>query len=53
MPLWDGGTNVCSNGPGHVTKMAAIPVYGKTPLKIFSETNRPMALIRCLGPYKV
>ena len=25
-PLWGGGTKVCSNGPGHMTKMA---VYGK------------------------
>ena len=28
-PLWDGGTKVCSNGPGHMTKMAAMPIYGK------------------------
>ena len=28
-PPWDGGTKVCSNGPGHMTKMAAMPVYGK------------------------
>ena len=28
-PPWDGGTKVCSNGPGHMTKMAAIPIYGK------------------------
>ena len=28
-PPWDGGTNVCSNGPGHMTKMAAMPIYGK------------------------
>ena len=27
--LWDGGTNVCSNGPGRITKMAAMPIYGK------------------------
>ena len=26
---WDGGTKVCSNGPGHMTKMAAMPIYGK------------------------
>ena len=26
---WDGGTNVCSNGPGHMTKMATMPIYGK------------------------
>ena len=23
-PPWDGGTNYCSNGPGHMTNMAAI-----------------------------
>ena len=27
--LWDGGTNVCSNGPHHITKMATMPIYGK------------------------
>ena len=25
-PPWD---EVCSNGPGHMTKMAAMPIYGK------------------------
>ena len=29
-PSWDGGTTVCSNGPGHMTKMAAMPIDGKT-----------------------
>ena len=24
-----GGTKVCINGPGHMTKMAAMPIYGK------------------------
>ena len=28
-PPWDGGTKVCSNGPGHMTKIAAMPIYGK------------------------
>ena len=28
-PLWDMGTKVYSNGPGHMTKMAAMPIYGK------------------------
>ena len=28
-PPWDGGTKVGSNGPGHMTKMAAMPIYGK------------------------
>ena len=26
---WDGGTKVCSTDPGHMTKMAAMPMYGK------------------------
>ena len=29
----DGGTKVCSNGPGHILKMAAMPIYGKNPSK--------------------
>ena len=34
-----------SYGPGHMTKMAATPIYGKNPLKIFfSRTRRPMTL---------
>ena len=37
---WDGGTKVWSNGPGHMTKMVAIPIYGK----FFSGTKRPMTL---------
>ena len=28
-PPWEGGTKVYINGPGHVTKMAAMPIYGK------------------------
>ena len=28
-PPWDGGTKVCSNGPGHMTNMALIPIYDK------------------------
>ena len=28
-PSWEGGTKVCINGPGHMTKMAAMPIYGK------------------------
>ena len=26
---WDGQTKVCSNGPGHMTKVAAMPIYVK------------------------
>ena len=28
-PPWDGGTKVYSNGPGHMTKMATMPIYVK------------------------
>ena len=43
--LWDGGTQVYSNGPGHLTKMASMPIYGKNLKKIFSSgTKRPMTL---------
>ena len=27
--LWDGGMKFYSNGPGHMTNMAAMPIYGK------------------------
>ena len=29
----DGGTKICSNGPGHMTKMTAMPIYGKNDKK--------------------
>ena len=29
--LWEGGINVFINNPGHMTKMAAMPIYGKDP----------------------
>ena len=33
------------NGPGHMTKMAALPIYGKKTLKtFFSRTRSPMIL---------
>ena len=28
-PPWDGETKAHSNGPGHMTKIAAMPIYGK------------------------
>ena len=42
-PPWEGGTKVYINGPGHMTKMAATPIYGKNPSKIFfSITGGPI-----------
>ena len=35
-PPWKEGTKVCINGPGHMTKMAAMPIYGKK-LKKYSS----------------
>ena len=32
-PPWDGGMKPCSNGSGHMTKMATMPIYGKSLLK--------------------
>ena len=36
-PQWNGGTKICSNGPGHMTKMAAMPIYGKNMKKSSME----------------
>ena len=30
-PPWDEGMEVCSNGPGHMTNLSAMPIYGKNP----------------------
>ena len=42
-PPWEGGTKVCSRPLGHMNKMAATPIYGKNPSKIFfSRTGLPI-----------
>ena len=40
------GTKVYINGPGHMTKMAAMPIYciGKTLIIFFSRTGNPIIL---------
>ena len=43
-PPSEGGTKVYINGPGHMTKMAATPIYGKKLLKIFYRTGSPLIL---------
>ena len=44
--LKDWGTKVYSNRPGHMTKLAAMPIYGKNSKKIFfSRTKRLMTFI--------
>ena len=37
--LWEGETYVNINNPGHMTKIDAMPIYGKNPSKIFSGTG--------------
>ena len=41
-PPWVGGTIFCSRHLGHMTKMAATPIYGKNHSKIFSRTGGPI-----------
>ena len=42
-PPWVGGTKFCSRLVGHMTKMAAMPIYGNNPSKIFSRTGGPIS----------
>ena len=32
-PPWERGTKVCSSSPGHMTKIASMPIYGKNLIK--------------------
>ena len=50
-PPWEGGTKVCINGPGHMTKMAAMPIYGKNLKKSSPETagRFPRNLVCSIG----
>ena len=40
-PPLEGGTKVYINGPGHMTKMAAMPIYGKNLEKSSPEPQVP------------
>ena len=43
-PPWVGGMKECSWELGHMTKIAAMPIYGKNPSKIFfSRTGGPIS----------
>ena len=39
-PLWDGRTKAYSNGPGHMTKMVTMPIYGKNHCRDFSLESK-------------
>ena len=41
--LWNGGINVYINYLVHMTKMAAMSIYGKNLSKIFSESGGPIS----------
>ena len=39
-PSWEGRTKVYINGPGHMTKMAAMPIYGKTLKNLLLQNHK-------------
>ena len=39
-PPWEGGTKVYINGPGHMTKMAAMPIYGKNLKNLLLQSQK-------------
>ena len=41
------GTKICSSGPGHMTKMATMPIYGKNLKK--SSSPEPQILVCIIG----
>ena len=45
-PPWEEGTKVYVNGQGHMTKMAAMPIYGKNLKKIFFSRSRSPVILK-------
>ena len=39
-PPWEGGTKVCINSPGHMSKMAAMHIYGKNLKNLLLKNRR-------------
>ena len=53
-PPREGATKVYINGPGHMIKMAAMPIYGKKPSKFFPyRSNSHMLLILGMEKYEL
>ena len=50
-PPWEGRTKSCSRHLGHMAKVAATPIYGKTPLKSSPEpaSRFPRNLVCSIG----
>ena len=52
-PAWEGRNKVYIDCPGHMTKMAATPIYGKNLQKnFFYRTNSPMIMKLGMEHYK-
>ena len=43
-PPWEGGTKDYINGPGHMTKMATMPIYDKTLKNLLLQNQMPYDL---------
>ena len=39
-PPWEGGTKDYINGPGHITKMAAMPIHGKSHKNLLLQNQK-------------
>ena len=39
-PPWEGGTKVYINCPGHITKMAAMPIHGKNLKNLLLQSQK-------------
>ena len=50
---WDWGTKVCSEGPGHMTKIADMTIYDKNLKKSSSLTLKLGMQHRVLEYYKI
>ena len=46
-PSWDWGTKVCSNGPGYMTKVAAMPIYCKNLKNLLLRNQKADDLETC------
>ena len=44
-PPWEGGTKVYINRSGHMTKMAAMPIYGKNLKHLLLQNQKAYDLV--------
>ena len=52
-PPLDRRTKVCSNGPGHITKVAAMPIYDKNLKKIFFSGIKRSITLKLVMQHRV